>query len=143
MSYTCRTDTWYFSSRSQINLFKFTMVTIQGVPALRAKKNPYYPYYHFNEKVVVFLTSISFYLLIFCQRTVFWKQIDILNRIEEKNAYASMLSDFVRRFLCPSAFIQEANPSMLSCVWISYHLVILYRLNCMFRSPKTTRKSCF
>lgn len=32
----------------------------------------------------MFLTSISFYLLIFCQRTVFWKQIDILNRIEEK-----------------------------------------------------------
>lgn len=25
-----------------------------------------------------------------------------------------MLSEFVRRFLCPSAFIQEANPSMLN-----------------------------
>lgn len=47
-------DTLY-PSRSQINLFKFTMVTIQGVPALRAKKNPpYFPYYPFNEKVVVF-----------------------------------------------------------------------------------------
>lgn len=32
----------------------------------------------------MFLTSISFYLLIFCQRTVFWKQFDLLNRINFK-----------------------------------------------------------